>query len=151
MARANLIERNPLIKMWEEAWTEGLWAAAWGKALEGLTPEQAAWQPQPGRHCIWEIVNHLLFWREYTFRALAGDRPEREEVDRRNWVGPSEVTAEAWAATQARFAESHQEILRVLGGEEGRLNRFLYHLPHDNYHIGQITYVRALLGLPPIE
>jgi len=24
-------------------------------------------------------------------------------------------------------------------------------LPHDSYHIGQISYIRALLGLKPIE
>jgi hypothetical protein len=151
MASPNLIERDALVKLWEEAWADGLWAAAWGKALDGLSPEQAAWQPGPGRHCVWEIVNHLLFWREYTLRTVAGDRPAQDEVDRRSWAGPAEVTAQAWAATQTRFAESHQEVLRILRGAETRLNRFLYHLPHDSYHIGQIMYLRALLGLSPVE
>jgi len=31
------------------------------------------------------------------------------------------------------------------------LMRFLYHLFHDNYHVGQIMQLRALQGLTPIE
>jgi len=151
MASPVLVEREPLAKLWEEAWSEGLWAASWAKAVEGLSAEQAAWQPQPGRHCIWEIVKHILFWREFTLRRLAGEKPEQAEVDRRNWEGPGEVSEEAWAETRQRFAESHREIARIIGGEETRLNRFLYHVIHDNYHIGQIMYLRALLGFPPIE
>lgn len=151
MARQLLMEREALVKLWEEAWEEGLWAAAWSKVVEGLTPEQAAWKPQPERHSIWQIVNHILFWREYSFRALAGDKPDGAEVERRNWEEPAEASVAAWEATQRRYAESRQEVLRTLRGEEARLNRFLYHLPHDNYHIGQIMYLRAMLGLPPIE
>lgn len=151
MASNLLIEREPLVKLWEEAWEEGLWAAAWGKAVDGLTPEQAAWKPHPERHSIWQIANHILFWREDTFRTLAGDKPDQVEVDRRNWEEPAEVSAPAWEGTRRRFAESHQEIVRTLRGEETRLNRFLYHLPHDNYHVGQIMYLRAMLGLPAIE
>ncbi len=147
-----LIERGPLTKLWEEAWAEGLWAAAWSKAVEGLTAQQAAWKPHPGRHSTWQIVNHILFWREITFRRLAGGgSPEQAEVDRRNWEEPAEVTEEAWEAARQRYADSHQEVLRVLRGEETRLNRFLYHLPHDSYHVGQVMYLRAMLGLPPIE
>ncbi len=151
MASANLIERESLITMWTEAWEEGLWAAAWSAAIEGLTPQQAAWKPQPGRHSTWQIVNHLLFWREYSFRVLVGDRPVQVEVDRRNWEEPTEVNPAVWEETRRRFAESQEEILRTLRGEETRLNRFLYHLPHDNYHIGQIMYLRAMQGLEPIE
>ena len=33
--------RELVSRWWSEAWTEGLWAASWPKALEGLTPEQA--------------------------------------------------------------------------------------------------------------
>ncbi len=147
-----LIERGPLTKLWEEAWEEGLWAVAWGKAVDGLTAQQASWKPHADRHSIWQIINHILFWREITFRRLAGGAsPERSEVDRRNWEEPAEATEAAWTAARGRYADSHQEVLRTLRGDETRLNRFLYHLPHDSYHVGQIMYLRALLGLPPIE
>jgi hypothetical protein len=32
-------DRDLVTKWWSEAWTEGLWAAAWSKSLDGLTPQ----------------------------------------------------------------------------------------------------------------
>lgn len=151
MASTVLMERESLIRLWEEAWNEGLWAAAWSKSVEDLSLGQASWKPHPDRHSIWQIVHHILFWREYSFRTLAGDRPDDAEVARRNWEEPAEVSTEAWEATLRRFAESQDRVIQTLRGSEERLNRFLYHLPHDNYHMGQIMYLRAMLGLPPIE
>lgn len=31
------------------------------------------------------------------------------------------------------------------------LERLVYHLPHESYHMGQIMYLRAMQGLPPLE
>jgi hypothetical protein len=60
--------RELVIKWWDEAWTEGLWAAAWSKSLNDLTPAQAAWRPPATvggeRHSIWQLVLHMIFWRE---------------------------------------------------------------------------------------
>src|SRR6187549_87035 len=66
------MDRELLTKWWGEAWDEGLWAAAWGKAIDGLTAKQAATQPAPGRKSIWQIVNHMIFWRENHLAQLAG-------------------------------------------------------------------------------
>src|SRR3954471_21578609 len=38
-------DRELIQKWWQDAWTEGLWSASWSKSLDGLTPDQAAWQP----------------------------------------------------------------------------------------------------------
>ena len=35
--------REHVMKWWNEAWSEGLWAASWRKSLDGLTAAQAAW------------------------------------------------------------------------------------------------------------
>jgi hypothetical protein len=55
------MDRPALVKWWYEAQAEGLWAASWAKAVAGLTPQQAAWTPAPGRHSIWQIVEHIVF------------------------------------------------------------------------------------------
>ncbi len=55
------MDQQTLVKLWEEAWSDGIWYAPWEKALD-LTAAQAAWVPQPGRHSSWQIVNHMLFW-----------------------------------------------------------------------------------------
>ena len=60
-------DREFISGWWNEAWTEGLWAAPWGKSLEGLTAEQAAWRApsEPGvdgeRHSIGQNVLHVVF------------------------------------------------------------------------------------------
>src|SRR2546425_7695785 len=68
------MDQQTLVRIWEEAWTDGIWYASWEKAIDA-TAAQAAWKPEPGRHSIWQILNHMLFWQDYTRRALAEDKP----------------------------------------------------------------------------
>lgn len=144
------MDQQTLVRLWEEAWSDGIWYAPWEKARD-LTAAQAAWVPQPGRHSVWQIVNHMLFWQDYTLRALAGNRPGRDGVDRRNWEAPSAASEPAWAQTRQRFAQSCTAIRDAVRMGGKGLERLVYHLPHESYHMGQIMYLRASQGLPPIE
>lgn len=144
------MDREAVVRMWEEAWKDGIWYASWHGAVTGLNARQAAWRPQPDRHSIWQIVTHIMFWQDYTLRALAGDKPTRDEVDRRNWEEPVEVSDRAWDETVRAFTESYQKVLAALKTSE-KIDRLVYHLPHESYHIGQIMYVRAMQGFPPLE
>lgn len=145
MATINLLE------WWDGAWKEGLWHAPWSQAIEGLTPQQAAWTPAPGRKSIWELLAHMCFWREHALRTIAGDRPSKDEVARRNFQPPTEITPEAWQAARDRFAELQQQIRAVIADPAGDISRIQYIVPHDSYHVGQIMYLRAMQGLAPIE
>jgi hypothetical protein len=141
-----------IAKLWEEAWTEGLWAASWSKSIDGLTAQQAAWSPGPGRHSIWQIVNHMVFWRDVTLAMLAGKpRPPAAEQKRLNFLAPAEATEAEWAAARERFAESQRRIADLLRKADTPMDRIPYHIPHDAYHVGQIMYLRAMQGLPSIE
>lgn len=151
---------NPsLLRLWDESWSDGIWIAAWSKAVDGLTPEQAAWQPAPSRHSIWQIVSHVCIWREYTLTKLDGRAgPKREEMTPRNFEAPASVTPAAWAATCARLKKSHDDLRAFIaaapnGPSEsgGPGERPAYHLGHDCYHLGQIMYLRAMQGLGVIE
>ena len=93
-----------VLQWWDAAWDEGLWYAPWSKAIDGLTAAQAAWTPAPGRHSIWAILNHMCFWREHALRVLRNDRPSKEEVEKRNFETPADVSEAAWAAARQRFA-----------------------------------------------
>ncbi|MEX2218300.1 MAG: DinB family protein [Phycisphaerales bacterium] len=146
------MDRASLLKWWNDAWTEGLWAAPWKKAVEGLTPAQAAWSPAAGRHSIWTIVEHMLFWREDNLRRLAGGGPAtNEQVAAGNFPRLADTSGAAWQATLRRFEESHRRIAAAIADPALSLERVAYLLPHDAYHVGQIMYLRALQGLPPIE
>jgi hypothetical protein len=148
------MERAELKKLWEEALNDGLWYAPWSKALDGLTAAQAAWKPAEGRHSIWQLVNHIIFWQDYTLRSARGQKPTREEfakeTERRDWEEPERVADDAWKDAQARFLASYRAMLDLAGSAEAT-ERPLYHLLHESYHFGQIMYVRAMLGLAPIE
>ena len=138
----------------KELRTDGLWITALGEAVASLTPQQAAWKPAPSRHSIWQIVNHVCIWREFTLTKFDGrPGPAREQMDSQNFVLPSDVKAPAWDAAVARLRKSHDEIRAAIASKtqsEAR-ERLFYHLGHDCYHLGQIMYLRALQGLAHIE
>jgi uncharacterized damage-inducible protein DinB len=144
--------RELLQSFWNNAWTEGLWAASWNKSIEGLTPEQAAWSPAPGRHSIWQIVLHMVFWRENELRRFAtGTPPSAEEVAKLNFPAIPSTTQAAWDAARARLLETQNRLAAIYADPSRDLERAKYLIPHDAYHFGQINYLRALQSLPPIE
>ena len=146
------MDRETIVKLWNEAWTSGLWAAAWSKSVEGLTAAQATWQPTPQRHSIWQIVEHMIFWRETGLaRAAGGPQPSDDEIAKRNFPSPAGPTDAAWQTLVKRFRETQERVAAAIANPKIPLDRFPYLLAHDAYHIGQINYVRALQGLPPVE
>jgi hypothetical protein len=141
-----------LVKWWNAAWDEGLWAAAWGKSLAGLTAEQAAWKPGAGRHSIWQNVLHMLFWREHELRLIAGEpRASKEQIAAGNFPEPAEVSAAAWEGAVARLKQTQERIGAALRDPKTDVTRIAYLLPHDCYHFGQINLLRGLQGLASIE
>ncbi len=143
------LTRESIIDLWDRQWTGGWGYAPWSQVLEGLTAEQAAWRPQPGRHSIWEIALHLIFWRDFMVRRAHNETVSAEERDRRNHESPADVSEEAWNAVRERFRASQQEVHNAIGIADETEN-FLHLTFHDNYHVGQIAYLRAMQGLPPI-
>lgn len=144
--------REQISKWWGEAWDAGLWAASWKASLDGLSAQEAAWSPAPGRHSIWQLVAHMIFWREsWLRRAKGAARPTKEEIDRGNFPAPAQPTEPAWLALRGKFEESQKAVGDVLKETDAASDPMIYFLPHDCYHFGQINYLRAMLGKPPIE
>lgn len=143
------MEREALLKQWNEAWETGLWAAAWKKSLDGLTSAQAAWKPGPQRHSIWQIVEHVTYWREVALnRTAGGEGPSEEEVAQRNFPQPVSATEAAWQDLVRRFGETQRQVAAALQKPATKLEQLQYLVPHDCYHFGQVAYLRALQGLP---
>jgi len=146
-----MMQNEDVLKWWNDAWTEGLWAAPWGKALEGLTPAQAAWVPSPGRKSIWQHVAHMCFWREDALGRLEGKgKPTEAEVAAGNFPTTPRLDEAGWATMRDRFRVSQERIAAALAAGKDA-SRLQYMLPHDCYHMGQIALLRALQGLAPIE
>jgi hypothetical protein len=148
------LNREDLHDMWKEWWRGDIWIASWEKGLAGITPEQALWTPEGGAHCIWQLVRHVIFWRDVTLGFLrGGDRPTDSQLATVQFSCPSSADAEGWAALKNELRASHDAILAALGGEAQSDERVRYHLAHDAYHLGQIMYLRRMLGfevvMPP--
>jgi uncharacterized damage-inducible protein DinB len=146
------MDRTDLLALWNRHHNENTWITAWSGAVAGLTPPQAAWSPQPGRHSIWQIVHHVCFWREYhVSRTRSGATLPEAEIARLNWLAPESVTDAAWAATAERFGTSHAAIAAAIADATFPIEKLPFILTHDCYHVGQIMQLRAMQGMKPIE
>ena len=116
------------------------------------------WQPPsaPGvtgvRKSIWQLVEHMIFWREnWLGRLDGGPRPTDADLALHNWPEIRDRSPAAWQATRRRFEQSHERVAAAVRDRYDVAATMIYFLPHDCYHMGQINYLRAMLGLKPIE
>jgi len=135
--------------------------------LGGLTPQQALWRPAPQRRCIWELMLHMLVWREFVARRLAGAQPDSPE----SWpaapdaaqTSPDELQRR-WQADLDRLRATQRDLIRALkelSETAPHPSPHFEQLPHwaaavsiqahDSYHLGQIAMLRGMQGLPPVE
>lgn len=145
------MDRATLVRQWDEAWRDGLWAAPWSRALDDLSPDQFIWRPQAQRHCIWQYVDHMLFWRDVALRRTRGEQVAPDEQQRRNFVVPPEPSPSMAEELRRRWRQSHEQVRCAMADESAALDRLQYLAFHDSYHVGQIMLLRGMLGLPPIE
>ena len=129
--------------------------------IKDLSAEQALWRPAPGRHCIWEIVRHIAFWKQNFMNQLAGRPIAPLDQD---WRLPANTDTAAWSHELDAFLHLHTlwaetygaftEETLLAASPDRRFERFAQavgYLEHEAYHTGQIAYIRALMGLPLVE
>lgn len=144
--------RALIASWWDEVLTEGHWAAPWRASIDGLTAEQAAWSPAPGRHSIWQIVLHMVFWREAALRrARTGERTTPDERARLNFPEITDRSESAWAEARRRLDDTHARVAGALRDPDPANDVLAEFLPHDAYHFGQINYLRAMQGILTVE
>jgi hypothetical protein len=124
------------------------------QAIRGLSPQQAAWRPGPGRHNIWEMTLHAAYWKYAVRRRLEGGTRGSFVLKGSNFfTRPEEhkLTGAAWLADKELLDREHkqmrtavQNILRSPCAPS--LVRQLYGVAfHDVYHAGQIRLLRRLM------
>ena len=130
--------------------------------LEGIDHQQAARKPIPGAHSIWELVLHIISWKNEV-RRRAGGAPAAEPIEG-DWPAPPAATAESWRATLDALDASHRALAAAITAlpednlfaptndprdrETGAgVSRYvLLHgiVQHDVYHAGQIALLKKL-------
>ncbi len=151
-----------------------IWHGALWPHVANLTAQQALWRPTPQRHCIWEIVRHIIFWRHWLVEHAAGRRIPDWRIH--NWTLPEVTTPASWRGELRKLRASQRSLARLFRSTpgsrllmrddsldpqvrwhteatNGKFTKFwwLGVLAHDSYHTGQIASLRASVGLKPVD
>ncbi|SRX55698.1 DinB family protein [Aequorivita sp. CIP111184] len=123
--------------------------------LSFITAAQAVQRPIKDANTIWEIVNHIIAWRENVLKRVQG---EIIETPSNNYIekikDPSE---QAWRITREALETSQKKWLYFLGTfneadfiNEYPVNKLTYYqhihgiIQHDAYHLGQIVLLAKI-------
>ena len=122
--------------------------------LADVTFEMAMVKAYEKGNSIWQLVNHLSYWREVVARRITEQKGI--EADRTGLDIPEQANAEEWERTKARFNASYttfktaveslpEEKLAQPLGEKGS-NYFNINgcIEHDSYHLGQVMLLKQL-------
>jgi len=129
--------------------TEADWFVPISVAVEGLTAEQAGWQPPAGGHTAGQLTYHLLFWNRRNLETLKGETLEK-------FGGNNDETFvkfnnKQWADTVKQLDQVMTDLEKLVGtADEKQLAAWAPTIgnicTHNAYHVGQIVYVRKLQG-----
>lgn len=124
--------------------------------LSQITPEQAAQRPIKNGNTIWEIVNHIISWRENVLKRVQG---EVIQTPSNNYIVKIEDDSdEAWRQTLDALETTQKEWLYFLSTfneadfiNEYPVNKLTYYqhihgiIQHDAYHLGQIVLLAKMV------
>ena len=123
------------------------------QSLKGVTAEQAAWRPAPGRHNIWELTVHAAYWKYAVRRRIEGGKRGSFVLKGSNFFARPEkgqATEAAWRRDLALLETEHEALKQAMRGvlqtpRAKKLLPALYGVAlHDIYHAGQIRLLRRL-------
>lgn len=135
---------------------KNFWQASLYQQLEGLTAANALYKPAEDRHCIWELVRHMAYWKHWAITYVTSGEQLNAKVD--NWRPLPEIQdEETWQEDVNKLKSLHEECLKIsekIGNElfESPEEKFVFFrqlLYHDCYHTGQIGLLRVMQGLKP--
>jgi hypothetical protein len=133
------------------------WQAGLFPQVKNLTLKQALWKPSPDRHCIYDVVLHLINWKWFSVETLKGNHPK--SMRKLNWVKiPKNPDSKTWKADVKKLRNLQEEFKSFVKKAHSNFfdpsqdfSRFTREvIYHDCYHCGQIGILRAMQGLKPV-
>jgi len=135
-------------------------------ALRGVSAEQAAWIPAPGRKSVWQLTLHIAYWKYAVRRRLEGGavgseagRAARFPRTPANWPRvPAAADERAWHADVALLKAEHERLVATIaavatgryskalpGGKRWTVGELILGIAqHDAYHTGQLQMLKRL-------
>lgn len=129
------------------------------RALTGLTAQLACRTLEGWPHSVAEVLAHLVFWQDFALRVIEGGQalPDVSGEDHgwpRAGAGDWERLVETYLTGQDRLRAILEtaDLTRVVRRHHTLGYRIESHLGHEAYHLGQIVFMRRVLGAwPPGE
>lgn len=130
-------------------------------SLRGVSAEQAAWRPAPGRHNIWELAVHAAYWKYAITRRIRGGERGSFPLQGSNWFprpfDPDAPSDRAWKEDLELLGAMHRELREAVAGiaeedldlipagSKTLLSDLIVGVAfHDIYHAGQIQALKRL-------
>jgi len=119
-------------------------------------------RPIAGVHTIYELVGHMISWRNYVVRKMMGDSAYKIELNsEKDWDQKSEHPPSSWDILKENLKKNQKLIMeelatkdtawlntRVPGTEDLSFERLMHGIiQHDIYHLGQIGLVKKMAGV----
>jgi len=125
------------------------WFVPINVAIEGVTAEQANWQPPRGGHSVGQLAYHLLFWDRRNLAKLKGE--SNAKFDGNNDETFEKFENKRWSETAHELDEVMTDLEKLVESvDEPKLASIAPTIAnictHNAYHTGQIVYVRKLQG-----
>ena len=143
-----------ILALLDEGYTKKTWHGPnLRQSLKGVSANEAAWRPAPGRHNIWELALHAAYWKYVARRRIEGGKRGSFALKGSNFFPRPEkgkATEAAWHGDLALLEKEHKAleaaVRRVLKTPRAKkLLPSLYGVAfHDTYHAGQIRLLRRL-------
>jgi uncharacterized damage-inducible protein DinB len=148
-----------LVRLLDESYERKAWHGPNLKgSIRGLSPEQAAWRPQPGRHNIAEHVIHAAYWKYAVRRRLKGEARGAFPLKGSNWFVILDSLSQAeWRSHVALLESEHRALREAIvdlpaerldevppGAKVPNLATITGIASHDVYHAGQIQLLKRL-------
>ena len=125
------------------------WFVPANVAVEGLTPEQAAWTDGKGNHSVGQLTYHLVFWDRDSLAKFKGEKPPKysgknddtfNDFDPKKWndlVKQLDDVMTEWekaveSADDAKLKQNFELVSDIAA--------------HNAYRIGEIVMVRKEQG-----
>ncbi|HMJ48300.1 MAG TPA: DinB family protein [Ferruginibacter sp.] len=150
-------ERKRIAKLFKELYAGDPWIdVTIINVLQNITPEDAVRKVLPPLNSIWEIVAHMVSWRENVLKRVKG-KIMKSPAD--NYFSPlTDTSPAAWKALLKKLDASQTKwinLLRKFNEKEFSTiyppnNRNYYGnihgiIQHDAYHLGQIVILAKAL------
>ena len=150
-------ETKRITKLFEDLYNGSPWIdVTIMDTLKNISAEQAAKKINPERNSIWQIINHMIAWRENVLLRVQGNGMV---TPNNNYFTQLEIISETeWQKALERLANSQEQWIHFLeNSDESQFdkiyapNKMTYYehihgiLQHDAYHLGQIVLLSKLV------